>query len=295
MRNHAPALAGAAAALAATAAFALPPQPSPDVHFLGPRGNIQRGVRCATPTPTRAEARAVEHQLKSLRAIYGEARPGGNVVIPVVFHVIHDGAAGNVLEAMLDDQIDVLNDAFRSSGFEFFKSQVNRVDNRRWFTGCYAQDTRMKRALAVDPAHNLNFYTCQPRGNILGYAYLPWSFDETDERHGVVVLHSSLPGGSAVPYNLGDTGTHEVGHYLGLLHTFDNGCQAPGDSVDDTPFEASPAFGCPTGRDTCAQPGLDPIQNFMDYTDDACMFEFSGGQDTRMDDIVATYKPSLGN
>jgi hypothetical protein len=289
------ALAGAAALLAATATFALPPQPSPDVHFLGPRGNIQRGVRCATPTPSRAEAQAVQRQLAGLRAIYGEARPGGAISIPVVYHVIHDGAAGNVPEAMLDDQIAVLNAAFQSSGFEFFKAQVNRVDNRRWFTGCYAQDTRMKRALAVDPAHNLNFYTCQPRGGILGYAYLPWSFDETDERHGVVVLHSSLPGGSAVPYNLGDTGTHEVGHYLGLLHTFDNGCQEPGDSVADTPFEASPAFGCPTGRDTCAQAGLDPIENFMDYTDDACMFEFSGGQDVRMDDIVATYKPSLGN
>src|SRR5687767_3929812 len=295
MRNRIPALTGAAALLAATAAFALPPQPSPDVHFLGPRGNIQRGVRCGTASPSRAEAQAVERQLAGMRAIYGEARPGGAISIPVVFHVIHDGAAGNVPEAMLDDQIAVLNAAFQSSGFEFFKSQVNRVDNRRWFTGCYAQDTRMKRELAVDPAHNLNFYTCQPRGNILGYAYLPWSFDETDERHGVVVLHSSLPGGSAVPYNLGDTGTHEVGHYLGLLHTFDNGCQDPGDSVADTPFEASPAFGCPTGRDTCAQPGLDPIQNFMDYTDDACMFEFTGGQDVRMDDIVATYKPSLGN
>jgi hypothetical protein len=295
MRTRVPTLAAAAALLAATAAFAMPPQPSPDIHFIGPRGNIQRGVRCATPTPSRAEAQAVERQLAGMRSIYGAARPGGDIVIPVAWHVIHDGAAGDVPGAMLEAQIQVLNDAFGSSGFQFVTSQVNRVDDRRWFTNCYAQDTRMKRALAVDPANNLNIYTCQPKGGILGYAYLPWSFDETDARHGVVVLHSSLPGGSAAPYNEGDTATHEVGHYLGLLHTFENGCRDPGDSVADTPFEASPAFGCPTGRDSCAQPGLDPIENFMDYTDDACMFEFSGGQDTRMDEIVAAYKPGLLN
>ena len=127
------------------------------------------------------------------------------------------------------------------------------------------------------------------------YAYLPAAYPEDNWHHGVVVLHSSLPGGSAAPYNLGDTGTHEVGHYLGLDHTFQGGCNAPGDSVADTPFEASAAFGCPAGRDTCASAGLDPITNFMDYTDDACMNTFSTGQSSRMAAIVAAYKPSLGN
>ncbi len=152
----------------------------------------------------------------------------------------------------------------------------------------------MKSALAVDPANNLNAYTCNPR-RLLGYAYYPQSFPESNPLHGVVLLHSSLPGGGAVPYDEGDTATHEVGHYLGLAHTFEGGCAAPGDSVGDTPAEASAAYGCPVGRDTCPTPGADPILNFMDYTDDACMVEFSPEQSIRMDEITRLYRPSLFN
>jgi hypothetical protein len=266
--------------------------PGPDAHFLSGRRGLVRGVRCATPHVTREEAAAVERVLEFHR----QARPGGGggASIPVVFHVIHNAVEGNVPDSLLQAQLQVLNQAYAGSGFSFTLQAINRVQHRQWFTGCYASQ-KFKRELAVDPAHTLNFYTCKPKGNILGYAYLPWSFAETDDRHGVVVLYSSLPGGGAEPYDEGDTGTHEVGHYLGLLHTFDGGCKEPGDAVADTPAEASAAFGCPTGRDTCPASGLDPITNFMDYTDDACMFEFSSGQATRMDEIVATYKPGLLN
>jgi hypothetical protein len=265
----------------------------PEVHFLSPERQIVRGVRCATPPVTPEEAAEVERvlaQRRPGRPLLGTAA----VNIPIVFHVIHDGAEGNVTDEQVQAQVQVLNDAYTGSGFSFTLQAINRVNNRSWFRGCYS-NRQFKRELAVDPTHTLNFYTCRPRRNILGYAFLPWSFDEADDRHGVVVLHSTLPGGGATPYDQGDTGTHEVGHYLGLLHTFDNACRPPGDQVADTPAERSPAYGCPTRRNTCLGGGPDPITNFMDYTDDACMFEFSPGQHTRMDEAVAAYKPGLLN
>ncbi len=290
----------AAALLCAGAASAAPKSARPvdtpgDIHFLGADGQIVRGQRCATqPLPPELR-RAADRMVSEFQAVWGAATAPVTASIPVWFHVIHDGSEGDVSSQLINAQMDVLNAAFAGSGFSFNLADVTRTRNKKWFNGCYGRGTerKIKQALAVDPANNLNIYTCNPSGGILGYAYLPCGTVGGSYLDGVVLLYSTLPGGGAAPYDEGDTATHEVGHYLGLEHTFENGCNAPGDSVDDTPFEASPAFGCPTGRDTCAQPGPDPITNFMDYTDDACMIEFSPLQGSRMQALTSSCRPSL--
>ena len=156
-----------------------------------------------------------------------------------------------------------------------------------------AKEDAAKNALAVDPAHTLNIYTANLGGSYLGWSYYPWDFPETSKEHAVFLDFRSLPGGTFVPYDLGRTATHEVGHWVGLAHTFENGCTAPGDEVDDTPYESDPAFGCPIGSDTCPAAGVDPIHNYMDYSDDACMTEFSPGQGSRVNTMIALYRPSL--
>ena len=292
--------------LAGSAAFAQGPAPAAsddivagqNIHFLSDSGELQRGVRCAAPELTADQKALVRADVQEWLQSY-QGADKADQVISVAFHSVYKKrrgvVSGDVSMSQAQDQIDVLNAAFAGTGFQFSLDHFTSTQNNKWFSKCYnsGPESQMKNALAIDVAHTLNIYSCEPSGGILGYAYLPSTFSESNKLHGVVLLHSSLPGGSAAPYNLGDTGTHEVGHYLGLDHTFANGCSSPGDGVADTPYEASPAFGCPVGRDTCASAGLDPIYNFMDYTDDACMDEFTSDQAALMQAQVALYKPSL--
>jgi hypothetical protein len=240
----------------------------------------------------------------------GQIRRSGSVTVGVYFHVVNKGAGaanGDVPTKWLRDQIDVLNAAYAGADphatatsvntpFRFALVGVDRTTNAAWFNAAIGspEERAMKTALHVGGANTLNFYVTNAGNNLLGWATFPFWYEGDPLMDGVVVLYSSLPGGNCCEprvYNQGDTGTHEVGHWLGLFHTFQGGCAANyNDFIADTPSERKPAFGCPVGLDSCPGPGADPIENFMDYSEDSCMYQFTPGQSARMEALSLQYR-----
>lgn len=277
---------------------------SPKVSFVdSSTGHTHSVLRCGVQDPSPSERAAIDRKLREFRSSPNySAAVVATKTIPVFFNVITTNTgAGNITDGQITDQLAVLNAAYAGSGFQFSHAGSRRVPNTTWYNGCAKQsiERSMKRSLAVDPAHTLNVYSCGLGSGLLGYATFPNYYPEKSFMHGVVILNAAFPGGSATNYNGGDTTTHEVGHYLGLYHTFQGGCvdgSGGGDFVVDTPAEASPAYECPVGRDSCpSNPGLDPITNFMDYTYDSCMDTFTTDQRIRAQDQVSIYRPSLGS
>jgi hypothetical protein len=227
----------------------------------------------------------------------------GSVHVPTVFHLVKSASEPSSRtnaewRTMIEAQVEVLNDSFSGatggadSPFRFDLQGVDVVKNDAWYHVSPGKTERdMKRALHTGDSETLNVYAADIGGGLLGWAYFPQGYNNgRDYIDGVVMLDESMPGGTAGKYSLGDTLTHEVGHWMALHHTFNAGCSASNDFVTDTPKEAVPQFNCPVGADTCTAPGDDPIHNFMDYSQDSCMYLFTPGQVQRMNDAWIDFR-----
>ena len=288
---------------------------------------VHRGGRCIAEEPDINIQDAVQKRLKRFRLqkqrrLHGietasaQSRAPGSITISVWFHVItNTGGAGNVSDAQLQSQIDELNltysgqdvppagvaplGATTNTAFRFTLAGIDRTVNNAWYTTLQnsANETAMKTALHKGDAKTLNIYLCNPTGvygATLGWATWPVSYAGAPLMDGLVILNGTLPGGAKAPYNQGKTVVHESGHWLGLYHTFQGACSTRNDFIDDTPAERTAHYGIfPPQPDTCTQSyslGKDPVDNYMDYGDDAYIVRFTPSQSAAMDDTAALYR-----
>jgi Pregnancy-associated plasma protein-A len=229
----------------------------------------------------------------------------GTLVIPVAVHVIYNTAAQNISDAQIQSQITVLNRDYSKSNTDItkvpgafapvasnmqFQFQISSIDRKSstktsWGTADAMKKTSKGGVAPISPTTTLNIWICNIGGGILGYAQFPGGSSATD---GVVIGpqyfgSSSLASGYyGAPYDKGRTATHEVGHWLNLRHIWGD-ASCGNDLIADTPTQSTSNFGCPAfPHVTCSNgPNGDMFMNYMDYTDDLCMFMFSEGQKTR--------------
>lgn len=251
------------------------------------------------------------------------------ITIPVVVHVVYHDSAGNISMAQIQSQIDRLNLDYHKSNSDtslvpnVWKSLVadcniqfclaqrtptgaatNGVVRVRTSSTTFIDDDKVKYTAqggdnAWPASSYLNLWACPLGNSLLGYAQFPGGPAATD---GVVILNTAFGStgtASTAPYNKGRTATHEVGHWLNLYHIWgdDNGACSGTDAVGDTPNQADNNYGCPTfpHTDACAtsSPGV-MFMNYMDYTDDGCMYMFTNGQNTRIQANFASGGPRVG-
>ena len=258
----------------------------------GPAGEDHREI---SAREQRGIERRTERRLAALSGAERQRATTAAATIPVYVHVMRDAAGnGDVTDQQIAQQIAVMNASFAGqkspdaadTGFGFSLAGTYRYNNNQWHQD--KQSATYRKQTRKGGANALNMWLVD--FNYLGIATFPWDHDRNPGVDGIRVHYASLPGGSIANYDQGETATHEAGHWFGLYHTFQGGCTATNDEVADTPAQASATTGCPEGRDSCALPGLDPINNFMDYSYDGCYTEFTPGQAQRASGMWAAYR-----
>lgn len=234
----------------------------------------------------------------------------GVMTIPVVVNVLYRSAAENISTAQIQSQIDVLNEDFgnlnadRSKvpskfasvdaaiGIKFTLANVVRksTTKKSWGTNDAMKKSSMGGIDPTSPTTTLNMWSCNLGQSLLGYAQFPGGSPATD---GVVILYSAFgsrakyPAGTYInSYDLGRTATHEVGHWVNLRHIWGD-ATCGNDLVDDTPTAHTANYGCPASKAGCVSGQTEMTMNYMDYTDDACMYMFTAGQKSRVNAIFA--------
>ena len=260
-------------------------------------------------TVSASEAAAIADSIEARKVALGltdaelSATPAAAFNVPVYWHVLREGTEpedGNLSKATINKTIKAMNKQFggTESGqaakmpFTFKLKKITRTTNPDWYNMSFggADEVAAKTALHRGGAGTLNIYTAALSGGLGGWATFPWWYEDDPEMDGIVLLDDMVVGGGLPEYPDGDVFSHEAGHWVGLWHTFQGGCAAPGDEVSDTPPEATPASGCPASRDTCSGGGSDPIHNYMDYVNNECMNQFTPGQKTRATQMWNLYR-----